>query len=211
MSDIISSKSRGFTLVEVLISIALLTFLAVGILGMTTVTINSNSFIQHHTKAVQLAESGLEELRRVDYVDQLSAYNGVVDGFRLHPQLPRVQPLIHRGLRCRHQHPDGFGDLACQRDYLHSTGPDFTAGGAMNARIMGRRGFTLVEMMVSLGLMTLVIIALLTMVTTTQNTTLTEGRKLDMNQGARIIEQMTLRGFSQRRLRAVAGQHADVA
>ncbi len=65
----------------------------------------------------------------------------------------------------------------------------------MNARMTGRRGFTLVEMMISLGLMILVIIALLTMVTTTQNTTLTEGRKLDMNQGARVIEQILCEGF----------------
>lgn len=88
VSDIISSKSRGFTLVEVLISIVILAFLAIGILGMTTVTINSNSFIQHHTKAVQLAESGLEEMRRVDYVNQLSNYNGVIEDFGSIPNNP---------------------------------------------------------------------------------------------------------------------------
>ncbi len=88
VSDINSSNSRGFTLVEVLISIVLLAFLAIGILGMTTVTINSNSFIQHHTKAVQLAESGLEEMRRVDYVNQLSAYNGVIEDFGSIPNYP---------------------------------------------------------------------------------------------------------------------------
>lgn len=76
-----SSKSRGFSLVEVLIATALLAFLAISILGMTTMNINSNSFIQHHTKAVQLAESGLEEMRRVDYVNQLPAYNGTVQDF----------------------------------------------------------------------------------------------------------------------------------
>lgn len=53
----------------------------------------------------------------------------------------------------------------------------------MKPSMANRRGFTLVEMMLSLGLMTFVIIALLTMVTTTQNFSLTEGRKLDMNQG----------------------------
>lgn len=58
-----------------------------------------------------------------------------------------------------------------------------------------RRGFTLVELLISLGLMTLVILALLTMVTTTQNFSLTEGRKLDMNQGGRVIEQMLCDGF----------------
>jgi len=88
VSDINSSKSRGFTLIEVLISIGLLAFLAVGILGMTTMSINSNSYVQHHTKAVQLAESGLEELRRVDYVNQLSAYNGVIQDFGSIPNYP---------------------------------------------------------------------------------------------------------------------------
>ena len=65
----------------------------------------------------------------------------------------------------------------------------------MNPRAADRRGFTLVEMLLSLGLMTIVIIALLTMVTTTQNFSLTEGRKLDMNQGGRVIEQMFCDGF----------------
>lgn len=76
-----SSSARGFTLIEVLIATALLAFLAISILGMTTMNINSNSFIQHHTKAVQLAESGLEEMRRVDYVNQLAAYDGLVQDF----------------------------------------------------------------------------------------------------------------------------------
>lgn len=65
----------------------------------------------------------------------------------------------------------------------------------MKPSMANRRGFTLVEMMLSLGLMTFVIIALLTMVTTTQNFSLTEGRKLDMNQGGRVIEQMLCDGF----------------
>ena len=91
MSKDNSSRSRGFTLIEVLISTALLAFLAVGILGMTTMTINSNSFIQHHTKAVQLAESGMEEMRRVDYVNQLPAYDGVVQDFGTIPSYPEFR------------------------------------------------------------------------------------------------------------------------
>ena len=65
----------------------------------------------------------------------------------------------------------------------------------MKPRATGRRGFTLVELLLSLSIMTFVIIALLTMVTTTQNFSLTEGRKLDMNQGARVVEQMLCDGF----------------
>ena len=60
---------------------------------------------------------------------------------------------------------------------------------------MNRRGFTLVEMMVSLTIMLFVIIALISLIIATQNTHLTEGRKLDMNQGARVIEQMMYDSF----------------
>jgi type II secretory pathway pseudopilin PulG len=65
----------------------------------------------------------------------------------------------------------------------------------MSGRTMGRRGFTLVEMMVSLTIMLFVIIALISLIIATQNTHLTEGRKLDMNQGARVIEQMLYDSF----------------
>jgi type II secretory pathway pseudopilin PulG len=65
----------------------------------------------------------------------------------------------------------------------------------MSARAMGRRGFTLVEMMVSLTIMLFVIIALISLIIATQSTHLTEGRKLDMNQGARVIEQMLYDSF----------------
>ncbi len=44
---------------------------------MTTMNVKSNSYTQHHTKAVQLAESGLELLRRVDYNNELPDYDGV--------------------------------------------------------------------------------------------------------------------------------------
>lgn len=65
----------------------------------------------------------------------------------------------------------------------------------MNAACRDRRGFTLVEMMVSLSIMLFVVIALVTLIITTQSAHLTEGRKLDMNQGARVIEQMLYDGF----------------
>ncbi len=65
----------------------------------------------------------------------------------------------------------------------------------MSRRQKPRRGFTLVEMMVSLTIMMFVIISLITLIITTQNAHLTEGRKLDMNQGARVVEQMLYDGF----------------
>jgi hypothetical protein len=72
-----SNNSRGFSFVEVLTAVVLFTFLVIGVLMMTTVHINSNAYTQHHTKAVQLAESGLELLRRVNYTVALAAFNGV--------------------------------------------------------------------------------------------------------------------------------------
>lgn len=73
----ILNNARGFSFIEVLTATVLFTFLVVGILMMTTMNINSNSYTQHHTKAVQLAESGLELLRRVDYNTELANYDGV--------------------------------------------------------------------------------------------------------------------------------------
>ncbi len=78
----ISNNSRGFSFLEVLTAVVLFSFLVIGVLSMTTMNIRSNSYAQHHTKAVQLAESGLEFLRRIDYTTQLPAYAaGVASGY----------------------------------------------------------------------------------------------------------------------------------
>jgi prepilin-type N-terminal cleavage/methylation domain-containing protein len=77
---------RAFSLIEVLMAITLFTFLVVGVLTMTTMGIRTNSYAQHHTKAVQLAESGLELLRRVNYTTELSGFNGVVNDYGTIPQ-----------------------------------------------------------------------------------------------------------------------------
>jgi hypothetical protein len=56
------------------------------VLTMTTMGIRTNSYTQHHTKAVQLAESGLELLRRVNYTTELGGFNGVVNDYGTIPQ-----------------------------------------------------------------------------------------------------------------------------
>lgn len=86
MSTKILNEQRGFSLVEVLIAITLFAFLVVGVLTMTTMGIRTNSWAQHHTKAVQLAESGLELLRRVNYTTELNDYNGDVEDYGTIPQ-----------------------------------------------------------------------------------------------------------------------------
>jgi type II secretory pathway pseudopilin PulG len=65
----------------------------------------------------------------------------------------------------------------------------------MNRRRDRGLGFTLVEMMVALTIMLFVIIALISLIISTQRTHLTEGRKLDMNQGSRLIEQLLYDNF----------------
>jgi type II secretory pathway pseudopilin PulG len=85
------NEKCGFSILEVLMAITLFTFLVVGVLTMTTMGIRTNAYAQHHTKAEQLAESGLELLRRVDYTTELSAFNGVVNDFGSIPQYPEFR------------------------------------------------------------------------------------------------------------------------
>lgn len=77
----ILSEQKGFSFIEVLTSITVLAFVIVGVLMMTSMHIKINSFSQHHTKAIELAEDALEFLNRVDYNTQLGTYNGVIDDF----------------------------------------------------------------------------------------------------------------------------------
>jgi type II secretory pathway pseudopilin PulG len=65
----------------------------------------------------------------------------------------------------------------------------------MKAKQRKQLGFSLVEMMVSLTVMLIIIVAIFSIIVAEQSTHLTEGRKLDMNQGARVIEQMLTEGF----------------
>ncbi len=80
------NDNRAFSLLEVLVAITIFTFLVIGVLTMTTMGIRTNSWTKHHTKAVQLAESGLELMRRVNYTTQLAAFDGVVNDYGTLPQ-----------------------------------------------------------------------------------------------------------------------------
>ena len=77
MSKKFLNNNRGFSLIEVLMAITLFAFLVVGVLTMTTMGIKTNSFAKHHTKAVQLAASSMEMMRRVDYNTVLPYFNGI--------------------------------------------------------------------------------------------------------------------------------------
>jgi len=62
----ILNNKKGFTFIETLVSVSILSFIVIGVLTMTSVHIKMNSFALHHTKAVQLAEEGVEMLLRLD-------------------------------------------------------------------------------------------------------------------------------------------------
>ncbi len=62
----ILNNKKGFTFIETLVSVTILSFIVIGVLTMTSVHIKMNSFALHHTKAVQLAEEGVEMLLRLD-------------------------------------------------------------------------------------------------------------------------------------------------
>lgn len=69
----ISKKNKGFTLVEVLVSAVLLSFVVVGVLLMSTTNIKSNHYANRHTRAIVLAEEKMESMLRMPF-DQLSTY-----------------------------------------------------------------------------------------------------------------------------------------
>ncbi len=81
MKDSSFRKNDGFTFVETLVSVSILAFVIVGVVLMSAAHIRSNSFTSHHTRSVQLAEDGLEWLRRLDYNSELINANGRVDNF----------------------------------------------------------------------------------------------------------------------------------
>jgi hypothetical protein len=90
----ILNNARGFSFIEVLTATVLFSFLVVGVLLMTTMNVKSNSYSQHHTKAVQLAESGLELLRRVDYNNELPGYDGVSANYGSIPNYPEFRRVF---------------------------------------------------------------------------------------------------------------------
>jgi type IV pilus assembly protein PilV len=65
----ILSKTRGFTLIEVLVTALLLTVGLLGTLGLTTGVIRGNFFSKNITSATAIAESQLEAVQNRGYVD----------------------------------------------------------------------------------------------------------------------------------------------
>ena len=62
-----SVNCRGISLLEVLIAMALVSFILLGFAGFSTVAIKGSAFSQKMTTAVTLAQDTLEEVRRIGY------------------------------------------------------------------------------------------------------------------------------------------------
>jgi Tfp pilus assembly protein PilV len=86
---------QGFTLVETLVAITLLAFVIIGVVTMTTMHIKSNFYTQHHTRALQLAESALETLMRTDF-NQLIPGDTIEDygAISMYPNYKRTVTVI---------------------------------------------------------------------------------------------------------------------
>jgi len=76
-----SVKAKGFSFIEVLAAVTIFSFVVVGVMLMTTMHIRTSSYAQHHTKAMQLAEDGMEMLKRLNYDAELINMDGVVNDF----------------------------------------------------------------------------------------------------------------------------------
>jgi type IV pilus assembly protein PilV len=69
----ILTKTRGFTLIEVLVTALLLTVGLLGTLGLTTGVIRGNFFSKNITSATAIAESQLEAVQNRGYVNATTA------------------------------------------------------------------------------------------------------------------------------------------
>lgn len=65
----IFKKSSGFTLIEVLISLAILSLSLLALAGLMVITTKNNSFGNYLTEAVTFAQDKLEELRAIKWED----------------------------------------------------------------------------------------------------------------------------------------------
>jgi prepilin-type N-terminal cleavage/methylation domain-containing protein len=65
-------NSKGFTLIEILISLAILSLSLLALAGLMVVTTKNNSFGGHLTEAVTFAQDKLEELRAINWSNIVS-------------------------------------------------------------------------------------------------------------------------------------------
>ncbi len=88
MKKISHTEKSGFTLVEVLVGMAIFAFVLLGVLSMIGAHIHSNYISKNNTKAIQLAEDGIEQMKSVDYSTSMMSFNGIVNDFGEIPNYP---------------------------------------------------------------------------------------------------------------------------
>ncbi len=81
---------RGFSFIETLISVFILLIVVSGILTMTTISIETNFKQINHTKAVKLAEEGIEKKLRENF----DSITGEISDFGSIPNFPTYSRTI---------------------------------------------------------------------------------------------------------------------
>ncbi|MDO9528841.1 MAG: prepilin-type N-terminal cleavage/methylation domain-containing protein, partial [Syntrophales bacterium] len=77
-------NNNGFTLIEIMIAIFILTVALLGLAGVTVSVINGNAFSKEITTATTLAQDKMEEIKGVGYDDAedeggTEDYNTIID------------------------------------------------------------------------------------------------------------------------------------
>ena len=68
-------KSKGFTLIEVLVALVILSFSLLALAGLMVTTTRNNSFGGHMTEAATFAQDKLEELRAIKWDNLVDGNN----------------------------------------------------------------------------------------------------------------------------------------
>ena len=69
------AKPKGFTLIEVLVALVILTFALLALAGLMVTTTKNNAFGGHVTEAATFAQDKLEELRAIKWESLLDGNN----------------------------------------------------------------------------------------------------------------------------------------
>ena len=68
-------KTKGFTLIEVLVALVILSFSLLALAGLMVTTTKNNSFGSHMTEAATFAQDKLEELRAIKWENLIDGNN----------------------------------------------------------------------------------------------------------------------------------------
>ena len=68
-------KTKGFTLIEVLVALVILSFSLLALAGLMVTTTKNNSFGGHMTEAATFAQDKLEELRAIKWENLIDGNN----------------------------------------------------------------------------------------------------------------------------------------